>query len=74
MKIEELSIGDWVKWNGKPRKIEQIGYEGEMFVNVGVCFYCSIEECDPIPLTPEILEKNGFKQNKILSIFQMFKR
>lgn len=59
MRIEELSIGDWVKWNGKPRKIEQIGYEGEMFVKVGVCYYCSIEECSPIPLTPEILEKNG---------------
>ena len=62
MKIEELSVGDWVqaklvKWESDdadttpPLQVKRIdGIEHSAFV----------EDLIPIPLTPEILEKNGF--------------
>ena len=62
MKANELMIGDWVKCtdprceghqvdlidNGN----EEVGLDGEID---------NFENIIPIPLTPEILEKNGFK-------------
>lgn len=57
-------IGDYVKFLGKVRKIKsivgkdtgiEISFEGKNPVAV------SLDEIEPIPLTPEILEKNGWK-------------
>ena len=68
MKAEELMIGDWLFYKGQvaafPFKVEQItkkkvGYHAEPCENR--MHYLILSECDPIPLTPEILEKNGFK-------------
>lgn len=72
IKITDLSIGDWVIYNEKYYQILNIGtmtYEA----GVGLLFrhYCTltrgmdiqddidINEISPIPITPEILEKNG---------------
>ena len=67
MKATELMIGNWVKIKGdygKPLKIttiddtyNSINYfngdaEGELTLQ--------LNEIEPIPITPEILEKNGF--------------
>ena len=63
MKVEELMVGDWVYRNGKdePMKVLTIGEHG-------CCLgftdgYCGEAEdlIEPIPLTKEILEKNGFE-------------
>lgn len=57
MKAEELMIGDWVMLYDRPRKVERIYDYGR--VEAG----CVEEDCDklePIPLTSEILEKNGW--------------
>ena len=74
MKATELMIGDWVLFGDEPLKVQHIynnGYDDvvaeiteESFNEYGVC-----EEirdvpsvnCSPIPLTPEILKKNGWK-------------
>ena len=64
MKPEELSIGDWVMYN--PNVFIEDEYEPtkECFptkINNGEDIDLAIESCYiPIPLTPEILEKNGF--------------
>ena len=69
MKAEELMIGDWLFYKGQvaafPFKVEQItkkkvGYHAEPCENR--MHYLILSECDPIPLTPEILEKNGFEK------------
>lgn len=72
MRIEELSIGDWVCYTGKcidgigpNRKITHIERDTCGFLiglDYGAFHYSSakIEDIVPIPLTPEILEKNGF--------------
>ena len=65
MKREELMINDWVSLDGEP--IQVAGLQGR---KVGVhkrrrSIYCSWHldsEFQPIPLTEEILVKNGFKK------------
>lgn len=65
MKANELMIGDWVKFPIGNDKVIDLPYiEGR-----GVCasfaasvtlFPVEVYKLEPIPLTPEILEKNGW--------------
>ena len=48
MKATELQIGDWILYGDKPVKVLQLSENGK---------YSWVK---PIPLTPKILEKNGF--------------
>ena len=65
MKPQELRIGNLVNYNGKVVKVEQvtkkkIGYhrhKGETRMN-----YARLCEIEPIPITDELLLKNGFEQ------------
>ena len=80
MRIEELSIGDWVcaklaKWENEdadmtpPLQIKRI--DGIEHHNLYVDLFnpsnntiehsAFVEDLIPIPLTPEILEKNGYR-------------
>lgn len=68
MKAKELQIGDWLwfenRVNAFPFRVEQItrrkvGYHAEPGENR--MHYLRLHECRPIPLTPEILTRNGFK-------------
>ena len=60
MKANELMIGDWVRCTDpKPFRIEQIdGVEEQVYGDDG--FFVDTGDLRPIPLTAEILEKNGF--------------
>lgn len=69
MKANELSIGDWVNvlkyhWDGSPY-IGQIDgiikKHGTYYLQFGSALSAEIDRCEPIPITPEILEKNGFR-------------
>ena len=69
MKANEIQIGDWLYYKGQfnafPFKVESItkkkvGYHAEP--NEHRMHYLRLSECKPIPLTPEILEKNGFEK------------
>ena len=75
MKANELMIGDWVIFVDEPLKVQHLynnGYDDVVaeIVEEGTNEYGVYEEikdvpvvyCSPIPLTPEILEKNGFKK------------
>lgn len=69
MKANELMIGDWVRIGNRVEqitKLKEVGNEQQFF---SVYYYhtedkaeegCCIDEIQPIPLTAEILEKNGF--------------
>ena len=67
MKANELQIGDYVNYRGQIIKVtslydkggsNEIGWSDKESVWVnGRCI-------EPIPLTPEILEKNGFVENR----------
>ena len=63
MKANELMIGDWVCIEGPNcYQIDEIRKEfGEYRLYLkGTAVFATESEIEPIPLTPEILEKNGF--------------
>lgn len=60
MKANELMIGDWVLAYGKKTQIVWVGNIRKLAVR-GFPSEFYEDEISPIPLTPEILEKNGFK-------------
>lgn len=57
---KDLMIGDWVKSRGKIEQVTSV-YDGfictDSFENSHDCYF------DPIPITTEILEKNGFEND-----------
>ncbi|MBO5821075.1 MAG: hypothetical protein J6R02_05725 [Alistipes sp.] len=66
LKISDLSAGDWVRYKGKECTIASIymaaeGYPHEVALTYqGICCGCAyIDHLEPIPITAEILEKNG---------------
>jgi len=59
MKTTELQINDWVMYEGKPRRITGLD-ENSVYFEKG-CTEChKVTKIIPIPLTADILEKNGF--------------
>ena len=59
MKANELMIGDWLYFKSVPRQVDAI--DGK---RIGILhIWENIKETEPLPLTPEILEKNGFKRD-----------
>ena len=63
MKAEDLMIGDLVLYNETHQQILEIsGIDDEVYLETDELVHQS--EIQPIPLTPEVLEKNGFLANK----------
>lgn len=54
MKVSELMLGDWVLDTRTNNPLRVNPFMAEM----------EVPEWEPIPLTPEILEKNGFELDK----------
>lgn len=65
MNSKELMVGDWVYCEGQPTPdnvtIETIAEDGVWFNGPIYEGAASYDRIFPIPLTPEILEKNGFR-------------
>lgn len=57
MKANELMVGDWVLFKGKPTKVTQ----GHIVYMMSDRYSKEYQEgTQPIPITEELLEKNGF--------------
>ena len=72
MKLTDLAILDWVLINNTPHKIQAIdSIDAEILADDDL-YYVGEDRChsedkiEPIPLTPEILEKNGFERSVII--------
>ena len=70
MKATDLMVGDWVLINDAPHKIQaidnidaEIQADDELYY-IGEDRYHSEDKVEGVPLTPEILEKNGWIQCK----------
>jgi hypothetical protein len=71
LKISDLSVGDWVRCRGRNGRIERLDVIGDdQRISVAVKSYLGtmyqfvdIEDIEPISITAEILEKNGFKRH-----------
>lgn len=73
MKTTDLMVGDWVQINGIPHKIQAIDSLDEEISADDELYYVGEDRChsedkiEPIPLTPEILEKNEFGSETFLT-------
>mgnify|MGYP006322931469 CR=1 FL=1 len=66
LEIRDLSIGDWIKVGGEPARVIQLGIVGRnkaKGLSGQIYGFLTSSEIEPIPITPEILEKNGFEKN-----------
>lgn len=70
LKISDLSVGDWVRcgqWNGRIQRIAMHdGATVEIIIEADLgrlYMYKRVDEIYSIPITPEILEANGFVKN-----------
>ena len=78
MKVNELMIGDWVLTldsTHKEKVFTQVDAIEEGKHSILVTRGCSnwfvdIDWIEPIPLTPEILEKNGFINDKGIFVYE----
>ena len=79
MKANELMVDDWVLWKDKPVQIARVSGVVYSFGHIDVTLaHCGngvlethdIKSISPIPLTPEILEKNGFKRDMFYGEWQ----
>lgn len=66
--ISDLSVGDWVEYEGLHYPITFVGYgeggDGSLVDLIRPdlsCFICKISDIRPIPITAEILEKIGWR-------------
>lgn len=71
LKISDLSVGDWVRcglWNGRIQRIAMHdGATVEVIIEADLgrlYMYKRVDEIYPIPITPEILEENGWLRNE----------
>lgn len=67
----EYIPGDWIKASGQLCRVEEVfvnrltkEYEYTLIYPNGNSSRIVIGEIEPIPLTPEILEKNGWKEDR----------
>ena len=56
---KSLMLGDWVLCDGEPYQVAEIS-AGLLCIDAERELFATPEDLQPIPLTPEILEKNGF--------------
>ena len=78
LKISDLSVGDWVRYKGKEYTIAAIymaaeGYPHEVALTCqGICCGCAyIDYLEPIPITAEILEKNGWSTDGMYAFLRI---
>ena len=65
MKANELQIGDYVNYRGQNIKVTSLydkGGSNEVGWSDKENVWVNADNVEPIPLTPEILEKNGFEK------------
>ncbi len=77
VRATEIMVGDWLWYQGQfnafPLKVEQVtkrkvGYHADPHENR--MYYLRLHEVQPIPITPEILERNGFEKVQNLLVLQ----
>lgn len=63
---QKYIVGDWVKFLSEKSKIIEVYEDGSYFMDSPNITGCpKEEELSPIPITPDILEKNGWDKEEI---------
>lgn len=61
IRVTDLMVGDWLMFNDKPCQVKGLHNDDTVTLTGYRSMYYLID-AEPIPLTPEILEKNGFEK------------
>ena len=69
MKVNELMLGDWIEDGYKKAQVTSITCDGIVETTAAIS---NIEVVDPIPLTEEILVKNGFDKDERSKYFHLY--
>ena len=68
MNIQELSVGDWVRHTFYEENVRIARIDGDserVLTERGkLSISCHLNHFEPIPLTPKILEMNGWREDK----------
>ena len=75
MTIYDLMLNDLVLYKGHVKKVVGIKRSYNLIdlaINDKDFFTCSVTDCEPIPLTEEILEMNGFEERYMYEDFNVF--
>lgn len=77
MKVTDLMIGDWCRVNGIAVKVGAVHHDNiGIFDNDNSLYWCSddgLDRIDPIPITGDILVKNGFKKQEDVNEWSYYK-
>ena len=69
MIVKEIRIGDYVNYRGQIIKVTSLydkGGSNEVGWSDKESVWVNADNVEPIPLTPEILEKNGFSKSRLM--------
>lgn len=72
IKATELQIGDYVLVSGTPRRVESITKKIGYHINPQTdkrLYYARLHDVEPIEITGEMLEKNGFGTKGMTTIY-----
>lgn len=70
MKATELQVGSWVVHeNGTPMQVTKL--RGNDFA-CGTSYWSYNNIYHPIPITKELLEKNGFEREKLITLYNHY--
>ena len=64
LKATDLMVGDWLMFGDKPCQVKGL-HSDDTATLVGYRSPYFLIDAEPIPLTPKILEKNGFYRSEI---------
>lgn len=68
---KDLMVGDWLMFDGKPCQVKGLHNDDTATLTGYRSLYYLIDS-EPIPLTPEILEKNGFKRENLITSYNHY--
>ena len=73
LNISDLSVGDWVRYDGKEYQVQCVDGMSEIVTLLGYCEQReeSAGNLRSIPITAEILEKNGFESTTKPNVFTL---
>ena len=71
MYAEEIMVGDWIQTNSTKFKV--VGFDTSSREVQSNNWAYDLDNCKPIPLTKEILEKNGFENIRDNEVFLLKK-
>lgn len=75
MKVTDIMIGDWVKFRRLfddsliISQVVEIHTDNACIKSTFGCHWSNLKDIEPIPLTPEILEKNGWEERPTGYVF-----